>query len=124
MRAIKILAVATLVVVGLSAICLAALNKYGVADVQQVTFNEPIKVGGVMLPKGDYRVEHTMQGEDHIMVFTQLHSKNPASTKAKCELVKLEAKADRTQVLYVHPDPNTHVLQEIVFKGELAKHVF
>jgi|SRR5438270_1902621 len=124
MRALKLLAVMTLVVVGLSALCLAALNKYGVADVQKVTFNDPINVGGVLLPKGDYRVEHTMQGEEHIMVFTQLNSKNPATAKVKCELIKLEAKADHTQVLYNHPDPNTHVLQELIFKGETAKHVF
>jgi galactitol-specific phosphotransferase system IIC component len=124
MRAIKLLAIMALVVVGLSVFCLAALNQYGVADVQQVTFSDPIKVGGVMLPKGDYRVEHTMQGEDHIMVFTQMHSKTPAVAKAKCDLVKLEAKAVRTEVLYNHPDADTHVLQELVFKGELAKHVF
>ena len=124
MRAMKLLALMALVVVGLSVFCLATLNKYGVADVQQVTFTDSIQVGGVTLPKGDYRVEHTMQGEDHIMVFTQLRAKNPAVAKAKCDLVKLEAKAGRTEVLYNHPDPNTHVLQQIVFKGELAKHVF
>ncbi len=125
MRAIKAMAVLAIMVVSFTALCLASsLNQYGVADVQQVTFAESIKVGDVVLPKGDYRVEHTMEGQDHVMVFSQLHAKNPATAKAKCQLVKLEARADRTQVLYNHPDANTHVLQEITFRGETAKHVF
>jgi|SRR5581483_782504 len=124
MRAFKLLAIASLIMMGLSAFCMGPLNKFGVADVQQITFNDPIQVAGVTLPKGDYRVEHTMQGEEHIMVFTQLKAKSPVTAKAKCQLVKLEAKSDRTQVLYIHPDPNTHVLQELIFKGETAKHVF
>ncbi len=125
MRAIKAMAVLAVVVVSFTALCLASsLNQYGVADVQQVTFTDAIKVGDVLLPKGDYKVEHTMQGQDHIMVFTQLHAKTPATAKAKCQLVKLEAKADQTQVLYDHGDANTHVLQEITFRGETARHVF
>ncbi len=125
MRSIRAMAVLAIMVLGFSALCLAgSLNQYGVADVQKVTFSDAIKVGDVLLPKGEYRVEHTMQGEDHIMVFTQLGAKNPASAKAKCQLMKLEAKADRTQVLYNHTDPNTHILQELVFRGETAKHVF
>ena len=125
MRAIKAMAVLAIMVVSFTALCLASgLNQYGVADVQKVTFNDPIKVGDMVLPKGDYKVEHTMQGEEHIMVFTQLHAKSPATAKAKCQLVKLAATAERTEVLYNHPDPNTHVLQEIVFRGETAKHVF
>ncbi len=125
MQAIKAMAALAIMAVSFTALCLASsLNQYGVADVQQVTFTNSIKVGDVVLPKGDYKVEHTMQGEDHIMLFTQLHTKNPATAKAKCQLVKLDTKANRTQVLYDRPDPNTHVLQEITFRGETAKHVF
>ena len=123
MRAIKLVALLSVIVLSVSVLSLAGLNKFGVADVQKVTFSEPITVGGVQLPKGDYRVEHTMQGEDHIMVFTQLHASNPAVAKAKCQLVKLASKAERTQVLYDH-NGETHILQELEFRGETAKHVF
>src|SRR5579884_4175551 len=117
MRAIKLVAVLSLLVLSFSMLCAAGLNKFGVADVQQMTFVEPTTVAGVVLPKGDYRSEHTMQGEDHIMVFTQLHAGTPATAKAKCQLVKLAEKAGRTQALYERKG-DTRVLQEVTFRGE------
>jgi hypothetical protein len=124
MRAMRFVSALAIVILGFSALALATLNKYGVADVQQVTFTAPIKIGEIVLPKGEYKVEHTMQGEDHIMVFTQLHTKSPVTTKAKCQLVKLDTKAQQTHVVYGQNGAKTPVLQEIVFKGETAKHVF
>lgn len=123
MRAMKFIAVLSVLVFSFSVLCLAGINKFGVADVQQVTLSEPTSIAGVVLPKGDYKVEHTMQGEDHIMVFTQLHASTPAGVKAKCQLVKLASKADRTQLLYERKG-ETRILQEMVFRGETAKHVF
>jgi hypothetical protein len=124
MRAIKLIAVLSIFVLSFSALCLAgALNKFGVADMQQLTLSEPTAVAGVVLPKGEYKVEHTMQGEDHIMVFTQLRVSTPATAKAKCQLVKLASKADRTQIMYERKG-DTRVLQEMIFRGETAKHVF
>jgi hypothetical protein len=110
-----------LLTVGLS---MARQNKYGVSDTQKVSFGEPLKVGDVVLPKGEYKVQHTMEGENHIMVFSQLHTSNPATVRVKCQLVPLKVKAPTTQLLYGHNDANTHVLQELVFAGDTAKHVF
>ncbi len=69
MRLVKMIAV--LLLVGMAGLAMAELNKFGVADTQKVTFNDPMKVGSVMLPKGEYKVQHTMEGSDHIMIFTQ-----------------------------------------------------
>jgi hypothetical protein len=105
-------------------LAMAELNQYGVADIQKVTFNDPMKIGQVVLPKGEYKVQHVMEGENHIMVFTQQRVANPAGARIKCELVKLTSKAERTQLLYTQDASNTRILQEIVFKGDTAKHVF
>ena len=110
-----------LLTVGLA---MARQNKYGVSDTQKISFGEPVKVGDVVLPKGEYKVEHTMQGEDHVMVFSQLHTSKPATARVKCQLVPLKVKAPATHFLYGHNEANTHVLQELIFAGDTAKHVF
>jgi len=110
-----------LLTVGLS---MARQNQFGVADTQKISFGEPVKVGEVVLPKGEDKVQHTMEGENHVMVFSQLHASNPATVRVKCQLVPLKAKAPATQLLYGHNEANTHVLQELIFQGDTAKHVF
>jgi hypothetical protein len=122
MRLVKFMAV--LMLVSIAGLAMAELNQYGVADIQKVTFNDPMKIGQVVLPKGEYKVQHVMEGENHIMVFTQQRVANPAEARIKCELVKLTGKAERTQLLYTQDASNTRILQEIVFKGDTAKHVF
>lgn len=124
MRAIKLTAVLTLLVFSVSLLAVAAKNKYGVDDTRKITFSEPIKVGDVVLPKGEYKVQHTMEGENHIMVFTQLKADHPATSRVKCQLVSLEKKAGHTQVMYGHGQGETHFLQELTFAGDTAKHVF
>jgi hypothetical protein len=53
-----------------------------------------------------------------------LGTKKPAEVRAKCTLVPLTAKASESQTIYVLNAANQRVLQELVFKGEDAKHVF
>jgi hypothetical protein len=116
--------IAILMLVSMAGLAMAALNQFGVADIQKVTFNDPMKVGDVVLPKGEYKVVHAMEGENHIMLFTQQRVSNPAQARVKCQLVKLASKAERTQLLYTLDAGNAHILQEITFKGDTAKHVF
>jgi hypothetical protein len=60
----------------LATMAVAAPNSMGIRDVNNVTFGEPMRVGSVVLPAGDYVVRHTMEGQDHVMVFQRLHSKD------------------------------------------------
>lgn len=102
----------------------AAENQLGIADNHQVTFAEKVRVADTLLPKGSYDIRHVMEGSDHIMVFRQLGTKRPVEVRAKCALVPLGAKASDDQKIYVLNAANERVLQELVFKGERAKHVF
>ena len=102
----------------------AAENQLGIADNHQVTFAEKVRVADTLLPKGSYDIRHVMEGSDHIMVFRQLGTKRPVEVRAKCALVPLDAKASDDQKIYVLNAANERVLQELVFKGERAKHVF
>jgi hypothetical protein len=124
MRSVKTVALVVVCVLGVAVMLSAGPNKFGVANTQFVNFDEPISVGNVVLPKGEYRITHTMEGENHIMVFTQQRVKNPAEARVKCTLVTLPAKAERNETFYTHDAANQHVLVEMTFKGDSAKHVF
>ncbi len=102
----------------------AAENKLAIADTYQVTFSEKVRVADTLLPQGKYEVRHVMEGSNHIMVFRQMGSKKPVEVRAKCTLVPLSAKANESQTIYVLNAANQRVLQELVFKGEDARHVF
>lgn len=118
-------------VVGIFALCLSALtlvatagqNNSGVSDVAHVKFATPVRVGAVLLPAGNYTVRHTMEGQEHVMVF-QLAGSKASEVKAKCTLIQLGKKADQTRTVYEVNASNERVLRELVFRGDTAKHVF
>ena len=102
----------------------SAENQLGIADKYQVSLSEQTRVADTLLPKGNYEVRHVMEGSNHIMVFHQLGTKKPLEVRAKCLLVPLDAKAGSSQQIFAVNAANERVLQELVFKGDRAKHVF
>jgi hypothetical protein len=100
---------------------LAGKNGMGVRDVSTVTFVAPMRVGAVVLPAGDYVVRHTMDGQDHIMVFQRVRSKD--EIKVKCALVPLTKMAEQSETIYRMDASNERVLQELTFRG-YREHVF
>jgi len=121
MRSLKVLGI-FMCVLTLAAMVMAGTNSMGVRDVSHVTFVAPVRVGTVVLPAGDYAVRHTMEGQTHVMVFQRAHSKD--EFKVKCTLVPLPKKADKNQTIYELTAGSERVLQELVFQGDFAKHVF
>ncbi|MGB7555419.1 MAG: hypothetical protein WBM04_13685 [Candidatus Korobacteraceae bacterium] len=96
-------------------------NPMGIKDKQDITLSAPTLVGGTVLPAGDYKVTHEMQGQTHIMIFKQSHG--TAEVKTKCTLVPLNEKAQDTRQLYETNAKNEKVLMEMIFRGDTAKHV-
>ena len=56
------------------------------------------------------------------MVFQRAHSKD--EFKVKCTLVPLPNKAQKDQAIYQLTAGNERILEELVFQGDTAKHVF
>jgi len=100
-----------------------AANSLGIHETGRVVFTSPVRVGSTLLPAGEYDVRHTMEGQDHIMVFEALNHK-VQPVKVRCQLVRLEKKADVPRTVYAVNAANERVLQELVFAGDAAKHVF
>jgi hypothetical protein len=119
MRFLKVLG---LFLLALSAIAVAKENKLGIHEVSRVTFDMPIHIGTTLLPAGQYVVRHTMDGTEHVMVFQRVPNKQ--EFKVKCTLVPLPRKAERDESIYKINAANERVLQELVFRGDFAKHVF
>jgi hypothetical protein len=124
MRALKIVALTAVCVLGLSVLLSAGQNQFGVADVRNVNFTTPVRIGNVLLPTGNYQVLHTMEGDNHIMVFKPLNQKNAMETKVKCQLVPLETKADKDQKIFVINTAGERELQALTFRGDKAEHRF
>jgi len=122
MRFLKVLSVCALAFMFVSS-ATAEDKNLGISDVSRVTFVAPMRVGTTLLPAGDYLVRHTMEGPEHIMVFQPVRGKGPEA-KVKCTLVPLTQRADRTETIYSLNAANERVLQELVFRGDSAKHVF
>jgi hypothetical protein len=122
MRLVKVLGIVICILSLVSMVIAGPKNSMGVREVSHVSFSTPVHVGTALLPAGEYVVRHTMEGQDHIMVFQLVHGKD--TVKAKCTLVPLEKKAERDQVIYELTAGNGRVLQELVFRGDTAKHVF
>ncbi|HVO78726.1 MAG TPA: hypothetical protein VMT39_01785 [Candidatus Bathyarchaeia archaeon] len=116
-----VILMAAIVVIGTASLLAAKDNPMGVAPKQEITFTAPTIVGGSLLPAGDYKVLHEMQGSEHIMIFKQIGGK--AEAKAKCSLVPLNGKAATTEQRYTENSKNEHVLVEMQFRGDTSKHV-
>ena len=116
-----VILMAAIMVIGAASMLAAKDNPMGVAPKQEITFTGPTLVGGSLLPAGDYKVLHEMQGSEHIMVFKQIGGK--AEVKAKCSLVPLNEKSKTTEQRYTENSKNERVLVEMQFRGDTAKHV-
>ena len=104
-----------------SVMAVAADNNLGIKEVNRVKFDTPVRIASVNLPAGEYVVRHTMQGDEHIMVFRRQIGND--EFKVKCTLVPLAGKAPQTQTVYEIAG-NDRIVQEMVFRGDKAKHVF
>jgi len=102
----------------------AAENQMGIQDKYEVSFSQNVRVADTLLPKGHYEIRHVTEGSNHIMIFRELGTKKPVEVRAKCSLVPLGAKAGRDEKTYTLNAANELVLQEMVFKGDRARHVF
>jgi len=110
-----------LLVLGCAVMVAAKDEMAGVATKQEITLTQPTVVGGSLLPAGEYKINHEMQGTEHIMIFKQIGGK--AEVKAKCNLVPLNAKVRTTEQHFNENAKNERVLVEMQFQGDTSKHV-
>ena len=94
------------------------------AERYRVTFAEPVWVGGVLLPAGDYDIRHFETDGRQAMEFTQRQGRSVARARATCIEVKLETALPHTLVGYRMNEQGQRVLTQLVFGGESVEHRF
>ncbi len=118
MRKIAAVAVIMLFILG---VAFAADSTFGVGKTRNITFNSDTKVGDKVLPAGEYKILHLMEGSEHTLVFKSQN--NQEKVRVKCNMVKLDKKADQTftELKTVGSD---RILTGLVFRGDDYKHAF
>ena len=91
----------------------------GFKGTRTVTLSEQARVGTELLPAGEYKLTHTMEGAEHIMVF----KKGKQEYRVKCNMEPLQAKANNTQFFYNNDASGQRVLQAMIFQGDTVRHV-
>lgn len=124
MRLMKFAGILILTCVLMTSFAVAGQNQLGISDTYRVNFAQSVRIADTLVPQGAYEIRHVMEGDNHIMVFHQLGVRKPVEVRAKCTLVPLSEKAKDSQKIYTENAANEWVLQELVFKGDRAKHVF
>ncbi len=100
-------------------------NQYGVADKRVVQFDKPFWIGGTLAPAGTYQVQHTMEGSDHVMLFSLMKVKHPpAPIQTKCTLVPQQKPVGQTETEFRSNEKGELVLVRLQFKGDHAVHMF
>jgi hypothetical protein len=107
-----------LTLLGLS-VMLCAQQAAGFKAKRTMNLTEQTKVGAQVLPAGEYKLTHVMEGSEHIMVFKQ----GKQEYRVKCNMEPLNAKADQTQFWYAPDSSGPRVLEAMVFQGDTVKHV-
>jgi hypothetical protein len=93
----------------------------GVGKTYKVTLHQQARVANVLLAAGDYRIQHVMENEKHIMVFTD--SKGQKS-RVECTMIKLDRKSDVDSVEYKTAPDGERILTAMTFRGETFEHRF
>jgi hypothetical protein len=89
---------------------------------QTMNINNQAKVGDVVLPAGEYRVTHEMEGTKHILVL-KLQAKGTPVYRLACTMEPLEQKAKASEQHYRY-EGKDRVLTAIIFKGDTVRHLF
>ena len=132
-----------LAIAALTAVVLLTVASATAADEQiikvgkkgEIMFSDATQVGDLTLKPGHYRIQHRVDGSDHVVSFTQLmgphHSAsgsmgpmNPSQAgEVKCRLEPMDKKASQTAVTVSTEGGMRHITQ-IRIAGENVVHIF
>lgn len=121
-KKIAVIAIIAMLIAGVAAFAVDNNNAaFGVGKTRNVTFNNDVKVGDIVLTAGEYKVLHLMEGSEHTLVFKS--ATNVEKVRVKCSMVQLAKKATDNTTEYKKVG-NEQVLTALTFRGDTYKHTF
>lgn len=126
--------VAAIVALGVSFAAAADQQVVKVGKKGEIKFTQDTQVGDLTLKPGHYQMQHRVEGEDHMIHFTELkmahnpyYPSGPTGTahpgEVKCRLEPMNAKASETRVT-VNTEGGVRRITRIEIAGENVAHVF
>lgn len=111
----------------LAVVCLAGITAWSDDTMvswksQDLTLSQPARAGSVLLPAGEYRVTHEMQGTQHILVMA-LTGKNKQTFRVACSMQPLAKAATQGEQHYRY-EGKEKILVGLVFQGDKVFHAF
>ena len=104
-------------VVGLAAWADDAMVAWKSKDLK---LEQTVRAGSVVLPAGEYKVSHEMQGEQHILVMA-FNGKEKQTFRLPCTMQRLTKPATQTEQHY-RVEGKEKVLVGLVFQGDKVFH--
>jgi hypothetical protein len=89
---------------------------------KDLKLDKSARAGSTVLPAGDYKVSHVMEGSEHVLVM-ELRGKNKQTFRVACKMQPLQSKATQDEQHYTYEGQQA-VLTGIVFKGDMYFHAF
>ncbi len=106
-------------VVGLAAWADDAMVAWKSKDLK---LDETVRVGSVVLPAGEYKVSHEMQGDQHILVMA-FNGQEKQTFRLPCMMQRLAKPATQTEQHYRY-EGKEKILVGLMFKGDTVFHAF
>ncbi len=105
-----------------------------VGNDDKVTFETPVRIGKQVVPTGDYRVQHMLEGDNHVVTFKKVSASGEEErgsvagtevVRTLCKLESLGTTAKYTELHYtLNEGSKTKTLQHLLVQGENVKHLF
>jgi hypothetical protein len=89
---------------------------------KDVELTAPARAGSVVLPAGEYRVTHEMQGATHILVMERM-GKGKQTFRVACAMQPLTTVATQDEQHYRY-EGKEKILVGLMFKGDKVFHAF
>jgi hypothetical protein len=89
----------------------------------EIAFDQPTKIGDLVLPPGPYRFVHRAAGDAHFVKFTQTTGAGRDVGVIKCRIEALPKKVSRTAITTTD-DSGARRITRIEVAGENVAHIF
>jgi hypothetical protein len=89
---------------------------------KDVELTAPARAGSVLLPAGEYRITHEMQGTTHILVMERM-GKGKQTFRVPCAMQPLTTVATQDEQHYRY-EGKEKILVGLLFKGDNVFHAF
>lgn len=90
---------------------------------QDIQLDAPVRAGEVLLPAGEYRVRHILEGDKHFLLFRQFAGERK-EFKVACTMEPLPEKARQSEQHFRDLPGGEIALLSLVFRGDTVRHLF